>query len=118
MNVLVRLCQIGELSKRVIEGCGACSFFDFGLLKADSAGSRIDAFFRAFLGLAVSSALVAAASLSASDSDFYLGRNLDRSRNSLVKELLLKLMRLLMQIRLIYSTSCFSCDFRPSDPSL
>ncbi|KAG6467816.1 hypothetical protein ZIOFF_074335 (mitochondrion) [Zingiber officinale] len=85
--------KIGELSKRVIEGCGACSFFSFGLLKADSAGSRIDAFFRAFLGLAVSSALVAAASLfSASDSE---GRNLDRSRNSLVKELLLKLMRLL-----------------------
>lgn len=96
MSVLVRLCQIGELSKRVIEGCGACSFFSFGLLKADSAGSRIDAFFRAFLGLAVSSALVAAASLfSASDSE---GRNLDRSRNSLVKELLLKLMRLLMLV--------------------
>lgn len=44
---------------------------------------------------------MAAASLSASDSDLDVGRNLDRSRSSLVKELLLKLMRLLMQIRLI-----------------
>lgn len=71
--------------------------FAFGLVKAESAGSRIDAFFRAFLGLAVSSALVAAASLSAYDSDLDVGRNLDRSRSSPVKEL----MRLLMQIRLI-----------------
>lgn len=52
---------------------GACSFFSFGLLKADSAGSRIDAFFRAFLGLAVSSALVAAASLSASGVGILIG---------------------------------------------
>lgn len=101
MSACFRYPGIGELSKRVIEGCGACSFFSFGLVKAESAGSRIDAFFRAFLGLAVSSSLVAAASLSASDSDLDVGRNLDRSRSSLVKELLLKLMRLLMQIRLI-----------------
>lgn len=90
-----------ELSKRVIEGFGACSFFSFWLVKAESAGSRIDAFFRAFLGLAVSSALVAAASLSAYDSNLDVGRNFDRSRSSLVKELILKFMRLLMQIRLI-----------------
>nr|YP_009382338.1 hypothetical protein AEK19_MT1910 [Utricularia reniformis]ART30415.1 hypothetical protein AEK19_MT1910 [Utricularia reniformis] len=54
----------------------ACHSLSLGLVKAESAGSGLNP------SLAVdttSSALVAAASLSASDSDFDVGRNIDTS---------------------------------------